>query len=73
MGQHLQDFLVLLFLTFNIGMKCLICRQAPSAFKLSYGYGLWCLTPFSTIFQLYHGSKFYWLRKPEVLGENHRS
>jgi hypothetical protein len=44
---------------------CLILSplQVKKWFRFSFmglGLGLWCLTPLSTIFQLYRGRQFYW-------------
>ena len=40
--------------------------------SVGLGLGLWCLTPLSTIVQLYRGVQFLMVEKTGVSGENHR-
>jgi hypothetical protein len=47
--------------SFNVSHACVRMVVGLSCLLFSWR----CLTPLSTLFQLYRGGQFYWLRKPE--------
>ena len=50
-----------------------IKQSCNVSFVIWVKLGFWCLTPFSTIFQLYRGGPFHWWRKQDNPEKNHQS
>ena len=68
-NQHIKLSVYLTWdMKFSQNFKCLtISISFLVNTWIWFDLGLWCLTPLSTILQLYRGDQFYWWTKPEYL------
>jgi len=58
-----------IFCDFSFSVFLIFLVSLAWSIKKKYRLGYWCLTPLSTIFQIYRGCQFYWWRKPEYPGK----
>ena len=56
----------------NCVWKFFYRNNRPKSMVLICLFGVWGVTPLSTVFQLCRGSLFYWWEEIGVHGENHR-